>query len=315
MKPERSPHETATLPTLAHERETVSLTSAAVSAVVTTSTSFMTVAGLKKCMPMTDSGRVVAAAELGDRQRRGGRRQDRAGLADPVEVREELRLDVEVLGDGLDDDVDVGERLALGGAGEPAEHRRPWRPRRACRFSMSLVQPLVDAGDDAGDLVLATADEDDVVPGLGEDLGDAGGHGAGADHADLADLVLELRSGALCGASPSASAKAGLAGAASASVSSSSAGWCRLSPVSAYRAASGRDGVGAELVESGQRALRVAAAELHRGVDVAAGGVPLPRTCARRGSGTAAPGGRRRSALGQRHARVLRVIGARAVPR
>jgi hypothetical protein len=47
--------------------------------------------------------------EVDDRQRRGGRREDRPGLADLVEVLEQRGLDLEVLGDRLDDEVDVTE--------------------------------------------------------------------------------------------------------------------------------------------------------------------------------------------------------------
>ena len=59
--------------------------------------------------------------EVGDAQRGGRRREDGAGLADAVEVGEELVLDADLLGDRLDDDVDVTECLALGGTGEAAE--------------------------------------------------------------------------------------------------------------------------------------------------------------------------------------------------
>ncbi len=43
------------------------------------------------------------------------------------------------------------------------------------------------------DPVLGAADVEDVVPGLGEDLDDAGGHGAGPDDADERDVVPQLR--------------------------------------------------------------------------------------------------------------------------
>ena len=56
MNPARSPQETATLPTEAQSARTVSATSSPVPTVETTSTSFITGAGLKKCMPMTSCG-------------------------------------------------------------------------------------------------------------------------------------------------------------------------------------------------------------------------------------------------------------------
>ena len=60
MNPARSLIVTSTLPSRAHSASTSATTSGAVTTVRTTSTSFMTGAGLKKCMPMTRLGRVVA---------------------------------------------------------------------------------------------------------------------------------------------------------------------------------------------------------------------------------------------------------------
>ena len=193
MKPARSPHETATLPTFSHRARVVSVTSSSVATVETTSTSFMIGAGLKKCMPMTSCGRLVTWAQLDDRQRRRGGREDRAGLADLVEVLEERGLDREVLGDRLDHDVDVLEVVERGGARAAGPAPRPWPPRSSLPRWIALSRALGDRRDDAVDLVLAAADVQHVVPGLGEDLDDAGGHGAGADDADQLDVVAELR--------------------------------------------------------------------------------------------------------------------------
>lgn len=62
MKPARSPQSTACLRTWAQTARTVACTSSAVRTVRTTSTSFIAGAGLKKCMPITSSGREVARA-------------------------------------------------------------------------------------------------------------------------------------------------------------------------------------------------------------------------------------------------------------
>ncbi len=62
MKPARSPQSTGCLRTFAQTSRTVACTSSAVSTVRTTSTSFIAGAGLKKCIPMTSSGRDVARA-------------------------------------------------------------------------------------------------------------------------------------------------------------------------------------------------------------------------------------------------------------
>ncbi len=62
MKPARSPQSTGFFLIFAQSARTVAVTSGAVVIGETTSTSFITAAGLKKCMPMTSSGREVAAA-------------------------------------------------------------------------------------------------------------------------------------------------------------------------------------------------------------------------------------------------------------
>ena len=60
MKPAWSPMVTSTLPSRAASASTSSTTDGSVTTVRTTSTSFMTGAGLKKCIPMTLLGRAVA---------------------------------------------------------------------------------------------------------------------------------------------------------------------------------------------------------------------------------------------------------------
>ena len=62
MKPARSPQETGDLPTFEQSARTVSETSSEVVTVETTSTSFITGAGLKKCIPTTSAGRFVTLA-------------------------------------------------------------------------------------------------------------------------------------------------------------------------------------------------------------------------------------------------------------
>ena len=62
MNPARSPQRTGTLSIRSHSSSAVAATSGAVVTVETTSTSFITGAGLKKCMPITSAGRDVAAA-------------------------------------------------------------------------------------------------------------------------------------------------------------------------------------------------------------------------------------------------------------
>ncbi|CAM5535295.1 hypothetical protein SMICM304S_02834 [Streptomyces microflavus] len=62
MNPARSPQSTGCLRIFVQTARTVAWTSSAVRTVRTTSTSFIAGAGLKKCIPMTSSGRAVARA-------------------------------------------------------------------------------------------------------------------------------------------------------------------------------------------------------------------------------------------------------------
>jgi hypothetical protein len=75
-----------------------------------TSTSFITGTGLKKCMPMTLSGRLVSAAsfvieieEVLEARMTSGR------LHHAIEVSENLRLDFESFRRGLDYEIAIGE--------------------------------------------------------------------------------------------------------------------------------------------------------------------------------------------------------------
>ena len=62
MKPSQTPETTAVLPMRRASDITVASTSGRVFFARTTSSSFMTLAGLKKCMPSTSPGRFVNAA-------------------------------------------------------------------------------------------------------------------------------------------------------------------------------------------------------------------------------------------------------------
>ena len=116
----------------------------------TTSTSFSTGTGLKKCMPITRSGRAVAAASVRDRDRRGVRgehglrRQRLVGAAEDVLLDGRVldhRLDHQVGRDELVHRLDAREHLVrvgpalLGQLRQALAHRRRARarPRRAPR--------------------------------------------------------------------------------------------------------------------------------------------------------------------------------------
>ena len=107
----------------------------------TISSSRMTLAGEKKCRPITSSGRVVAERDLVDVQVRGVGGQDRARLGDARRACANTSfLIVHLLEHGLDDHVGVGERVpgrcepvirpmrfSTSRGGEPAALRRASR--------------------------------------------------------------------------------------------------------------------------------------------------------------------------------------------
>ena len=68
----------------------------------------MTLAGLKKCVPMTDLGTRGGGGDFVDVERGGVAGEDGAGFADAVEVAEDLLLERHAFEDGFDDHVDVG---------------------------------------------------------------------------------------------------------------------------------------------------------------------------------------------------------------
>ena len=223
--------------------------------------------------------------EVGDAQRGGRRREDGARLADAVEVGEELVLDADLLRDGLDDDVDVAERLALGGPGESAEDRVGVALLEAALVDLA-GEVLGDLGGDGVDLVLAARDVGDGEAVGGEDLDHAGRHGAGADDTD----GLDRPGGALAGARGGelvgddivtfVGVEALARGLARASLGDEAldGGVGLVARVAGLLEAGGErvtHGLEAELVDDGERPLGQAAAEAHAVVDVLARGVLL----------------------------------------
>ena len=111
---------------------------------------------------------------------------------DLVEILEERGLHLEVLGDRLDDEVDAGQVVERRAAGEVAEDAVLLRLGQLAALDR-LVQGALDRGAHGVDLVGGAADVQHVVATLGEHLDDAAGHRAGADDADRADVVAQLR--------------------------------------------------------------------------------------------------------------------------
>ena len=81
--------------------------------VATTSTSFISAGGLKKCMPTTRSGCGTSGADLGTGSEEVLRREDRPVSAGLGELGEQSALQLEVLGRGLDHQVAAGQARQL----------------------------------------------------------------------------------------------------------------------------------------------------------------------------------------------------------
>ena len=147
-------------------------------------------------------------ADLGDRERRGVRGEDRVPRGDRVELGEDGMLDRDALGHGLDDEVDVAEALVGGGAVDAPDDLLHLRRGLLLGELALLHQPgdlalgdvagLVEAGLD--ELVLDVLEHHGDARG-GDGLGDLAAHGAGAD-----DRGLEHEHGAAGYREPSRSA-------------------------------------------------------------------------------------------------------------
>ena len=184
--PARSPTVTATLPSRATSSRTAAVTAGSVTTVVTTSTSRMTGAGLKKCSPTTRPCRPVAAAtSVTDRELVLVASIGPEGRPGPAR-RTAPALQAEPLRHRLDDEVHIGQvcepdgerdpaqqRVALLGAEPPARHRPPGGP--------------VEDGPSPPEGVVAHLDGGHVQPAAREHLDDPGPHRPEPDHPDPAD--------------------------------------------------------------------------------------------------------------------------------
>ncbi len=107
----------------------VAATSGEVVIVETTSTSFITGAGLKKCMPMTSPGREVAAAHSTTGSDDVVVARMAPGLQISSRAANTARLTSSSSAIGLDHEIDVGEVLQARGAGDAAQRLVALAPR------------------------------------------------------------------------------------------------------------------------------------------------------------------------------------------
>jgi hypothetical protein len=134
------------------------------------------------------TGARVGRGDLGDAQRGGVGGQDGVVGDDPVELGEDRLLDLQRLHDRLDDDVGPGQGVELGGEADPAQQLG----LLGLAQLLALDRPVggvLEVGATALDPLVVLLHADDVEAVAGEDLRDAGPHGAESDHADGADVT------------------------------------------------------------------------------------------------------------------------------
>ena len=127
------------------------------------------------------------AGDFVDVQRRGVGCQHAAGLTDGVQSGEDILLHVHILEHGLDHQIDLGQRLHVGGADE----------QRHALFDLCLGHPallgavfIVLAADaqTAFERLLGLLDHGDRDTGVGKAHGDTPAHGPGADHGSAGNV-------------------------------------------------------------------------------------------------------------------------------
>jgi hypothetical protein len=140
-------------------------------------------------MHADDPGRMMRRhRDLGHRQRRGIRGQDRCLRDDGVEFGEDLPLQAEVFGDCLDDEVGVLEIGQRGGEGDPIEELFLLIFAEFAALDRA-VGGVLQVAAAAGQPVVVLLDTDDAEAAASEDLRDAGTHRSQADHADRRELA------------------------------------------------------------------------------------------------------------------------------
>ena len=120
-------------PSARRHRSRVARARSAVASPATTSTSLISAGGLKKCMPQTRSRALGLGGDRGHRERGGVGGQHRVGPAGRREPAEQLALELEVLGGGLDHQVAPAKLVERGGRWQRG--RPPPRPRAALQRS------------------------------------------------------------------------------------------------------------------------------------------------------------------------------------
>ena len=186
MKPSQMPAWTGILPSFAASAKPVASVSGAVSGVGTISSSFITLAGLKKCRPMKRSGLRQALGDGAGVEVGGVGGEDRVRAAGAAEGVEDGALDGELLEDRLDHEVGVGEGGVVGRAGDAGHPVGGGGLGQAAALD-GAVEDAAEVGEAALQRLGVALDQDDGEAGVAQRGGDAGAHGAAADHRGGAD--------------------------------------------------------------------------------------------------------------------------------
>ena len=163
----------------------VSVVATSVARPLTTSTSGISGAGLKKCMPTTRPGCSQPGGERSDRQRRRVGREDRLRRDDLFELAQQRALLGEILDDRLDDELRadaIAERRARRRSARCAAP--PRRRSRACPWRPALAASARSSSAPVRQRPCRVSNSCTAMPGLRGDLRDAGAHRAGADDGD-----------------------------------------------------------------------------------------------------------------------------------
>jgi hypothetical protein len=132
-------------------------------------------------------GTVRRNGHVDDRKARRVGSEDRVVLQDRVQLLERRLLEVEVLGDGLEDDVAIAQIRKVRGRRDAFEDLGGLGRLHAATLD-GAIEAAADAIAPGRDGFLGDLVEDDVEAGAGRDLADAGAHGSAPDDPDLGDL-------------------------------------------------------------------------------------------------------------------------------
>ena len=143
-------------------------------------------AGLKKCRPTTSCGRPVTLGERVDVERGRIAGEDRAGLGDGIELAKDVRLQVEALEDGFDDEIGRGDAV-VGQRGRDAREPFVGRFRRQPSALDGGIVVLADGGKAGVERRLRRILDRHRQSRVGAGHGNAAAHRARTDNRDAGD--------------------------------------------------------------------------------------------------------------------------------